>query len=224
MPTVKFKSVIANVAGERLAPGLGSQIREYDPHLITLTEAYRIKGSLKRKVFSNYSYEHITHPDYDCPVLTLVRDDCRWVFNSPVKMKLGWNGPTGRKREPRLYNRGRINVHGTPIRYMGVHFEPFGINGRNSNAWAQSMRRVNTFLNATPKTFSVAQGDFNDDMFTIARCSNKSYTLYSKSKVDHFITNIQVRGLTQRLELPKNSGKIGFHGWSLSTFYIPVGD
>lgn len=112
-----------NTAAE-VQPQLARLIDTYRPHIVQLSEAYKLRRVLA--AVPGYKRYQGFNIGEGAEVAILVRRSIVVRGDGVLRMRLGWTGPlTGRRRGPRRYRRVRVQLApGVVVRVLGVHFPP----------------------------------------------------------------------------------------------------
>lgn len=137
--TFLYWNVYVGQAPKDVAVELAKLIDAHAPHVVQLSEAYRCRRVLGQ--VPGYRRLQGLNIGEGADVALLVRRDVRVVRQGTMVMRLGWVGPHGKRRTPRIYRAALLELRtGARMRVLGIHLPPGA--GVNAPAVAESLRRL----------------------------------------------------------------------------------
>jgi endonuclease/exonuclease/phosphatase family metal-dependent hydrolase len=207
-----------NIAGRKKVRRLRSLLREWQPDVVVLTEAYWARPFLLAlaAAFGYRLRQYGRHHGAEAPdIAVLVRRSSNIVSRVLVKMREVWWGPfrfPASKRRPRRYSQFELDSSGRRWDVEAIHFPPGGpeggvlTRGKNKTAWHESAAQVRGFL--THSELAVALGDFNANRGALREhVAPEGAHVAMASSVDGVVTK-GARITMHRLDAPA-----GMHGW-----------
>lgn len=205
--TERLTLVVCNIESVKRSEALLAQIREHEPDVVIVLQAYRARrflhgiGGYRHKQFRGGEAKGIA---------VLVKHGVRIQAHRALRMKTWWTGPkAGKRHSPRVYPASVLVKGGVAFRVLGIHLPTHNCPG----AQDESLKAVIRWFGQHPDAPSIAAGDWNREVRelvgTAAACG--AQILSAKTKVDHALTNVE-RNSQQRLPTPP-----GAHGWSRFT-------
>lgn len=207
--TERLSVIAANIESLGKSPPLLALIREHEPDVVVIEQAYNARAFLRG--IGGYRLRQYRGTEAK-GIAVLVKHGVRIEGRRPLQMRLSWNGPAskgGRRHPPRTYPSLRLTKGGVTFRVLGIHFPTFN----NPAAQAESAEAVEEWFNHSDLP-AIAAGDWNREahqLEPIARgCSAEVLT--GRTKVDHAMTKNVEHGTRRPLPMPP-----GPHGWAKYT-------
>lgn len=200
-----MKLLTASVEGRRKVPELRDLIKNLQPQVVTMTQAYNIGPWAK--TFSDYNLSQfpLSMGPEATAVAVLLRHDVEiWDVRS-MSMTRDWFGPVhGNHHEPRIYPVFKLTYKGKSFNFIGVHAPT----ANNKLAQAETWNRLERFYINHPYQRNIILGDLNATVTTLQRAL-PPFTIHRGAKVDHLLTSskVSVSNVT-RHEVPE-----GLHGF-----------
>jgi len=130
---------------------LVEMIADHDPHIIQLSEAYRLAGVLaslhRYQVFQLEPQDTKADVDERPACVTLVRDDVKVLRHGWVHNLRWWKGPKhDLSHNGRIWPFLRLRFrHGGRLRWLGLHLSTGGVDGPNREAVAEQIGNATTW-------------------------------------------------------------------------------
>ena len=147
---------------------LSSMVKTYDPEIIGLGEAMRLRG-LHIPGYKKFVYEPVDNNTinyYNGDTIVFVRNDVKLESQRWMKLTAWWTGPKhGYRQPPKRYFLSRIKV-GNDVWRVSVGHWPF------NTARPETLQRITNWFEKLRKRVAIHVGDLNtrsDDLETFVR-------------------------------------------------------
>lgn len=202
----------ANIASKARVPELPGVLKNQNPHVAVITEAYHARKFLRSiPGYRNLQYARKKYGSEGPDVALLVRKGVKVSRRRALKMALEWVGPQGGEHDGRVYPSINVRVDDFWWRVLGIHFPT----RNNPKAQDESERAVEKWLLADERR-GVASGDYNQTSPMINGWLPKVADLAVGTKVDHTVFKGDIKH-TKTIRLAKAQPE-GMHGWVVYKF------